>query len=150
MAKQRGRRPVLESASIAVLERALAKRRRDVAQLEGRRIQLACQLADVEAELRALRGEAAPEQPPAEQAAPPARPARRSRRRAGGGLSLSEAVANVLKGATEPLRAAQVLERVEAAGYRSQAKNFKHLVHKALGRHPQAARVGRGLYAFAG
>ena len=40
MAKRRGRRPALGSASIVVLERALANRRRDVARLEARRERL--------------------------------------------------------------------------------------------------------------
>ena len=148
MAKRAGRRTFLESASIAVLEGALARRQREAERLEAQRTRLAAQLAEVERSLAALQGEAPEGQPETGAVAPARRRARGQRRRPGGGPSLTEAITEVLRGASKPLRAAQVLEWVEAAGYRSRAKNFKHLVHKALGRHPQAARAGRGLYVY--
>lgn len=148
MARPRRQETSLGSASMAALERALAKRRRVAERLEARRDRLAKRLAEIEAALQLVHGAPGAERQPAEQAPVRTGRVRRRRKGAGGGLSLLDAIGEVLKRAKEPLRASQVMEQVEAAGYRSRAKNFTHLVSKALGRHPQAARAGRGLYVY--
>lgn len=148
MARRPGQRTTLSSASLVALERALAKRRRVAERLQARRDRLAARLAEIGAALQLVQGARGAERQPAEQAPVRTGRVRSWRRRAGGRLSLLDAIGEVLKSAKEPLRAAQVMEQVEAAGYRSRAKNFTHLVHKALSRHPQAARAGRGLHVY--
>jgi len=147
MGKKRGRRKAtLARASIAALERALLRRQRDVSRLEKRRDALQGRLARVEADLAALQGTSA--------IVPAAKPrGRRGKPRRGrgrGGMSLAVAISGVLEGAKKPMRAAEVTTAVLAAGYKSQAKNFRQIVHSALTRHPGAARAGKGLYVAKG
>ena len=144
MAKRQGRRPALAAASIAVLERVLAKRRREVDRIQARRDRWAARLADIEAALAAVRGGRGPGRPPAPTAAP--RVARH--RRAEG--TLADAVARVLKAAGAPMRLTAVADAVRAAGYKTGAKRFDKMVHKAINRLATAKRVGRGQYVYCG
>jgi len=148
MAKRRGRPPALESASIAVLEGALASRRRDVARVEARRDRLAAQLAEVEKNLRAVEGTRGPGRARGgTRASAPQVAARRGRR---GKTSLAEAITQVLKAAGEPMRVVAIAEAVRAAGYKSKAKRFDKMVHKALNQMGIVKRRGRGLYELTG
>lgn len=139
------KRTRITSASIAVLERALARRRRDVARLEKKQASLRSQLAAVEADLAAVKGEVV-KAPAAKRGRPVGRP-RRGRR---GKESLKEAMSNALRAAEKPMRAADVLQAIVAAGYKSKAKDLKQIVHSTLTRHPHAKRVGRGEYVYDG
>ena len=56
----------------------------------------------------------------------------------------------VLDAASGPLKAADITEKVLAAGYRTKAKNFRQIVLSTLSRHPDAARVGTGVYVLKG
>jgi len=145
MAMQRGRQSVLAAASVVALERALAKRRRDVERLNARRERLAVRLADVERALAAVRGRRGPGRPPAAEAVEP-KVIRGRRRR--GQTSLAEAVAHVLKAAGAPMRLTAVADAVKAAGYKSKAKRFEKMVHKAISNLAAAKRVGRGMYVY--
>ena len=142
MAKRRGRRPALAAASIAVLERALANRRREVDRLQARRDRWAARLADVERALAAVRGGPGAGRPPAAAAARKVAPRRRYR----GQTSLAEAISQVLKSAGAPMRLTAVADSVRAAGYKSGAKRFDKMVHKAINRLAAVRRVGRGMY----
>jgi hypothetical protein len=141
MAKRRGKRS-LANASIATLERTLARRKREVVRLEKKRDALGARLARAEADLAALQGGAV-------SAAPAARPGKRRKRRQRK-TSLAAAISQALKDAGKPMRAADVTEAVLAAGYTTRAKNFKQIVHSALTRHPDAKRIEKGLYVFKG
>lgn len=145
MAKRRGRKPKLESISIAALERVLARRMRDVGRLEKRRDALRSRLEALEVKLGALKGKAGPGRPVA---VAPVKAVRGRRRRAGGKLTLGAAIAQVLQGATAPMRAAEILAAVQAIGYKSKSKNFRQIVHTTLTRLPAAKRIKKGLYVF--
>jgi len=146
MARRRRTRNTLARASIAALERALVRRQREVVRLEKRRDTLQGRLAKVEADLAALQGPALP----APAARPRGRRVVRRRRRRRSQVSLAATITRVLQAARKPMRAAEVTQKVLAAGYKSKAKKFKQIVHGALLRHPEAARVGKGLYVAKG
>jgi len=141
--KRRGRKPVLERVSIATLERALSRRKAEADALAKKREALRKELADVEKQLNELQGKAAAAAPAAEKKVTVVR-----RRRRRGGLTLNEAVGQVLQSATGSVRAADVLEGVKALGYKSKAKDLKQIVHTALTQHPNAKRVARGEYVY--
>jgi len=140
----RGRRPALKAASVATLERALANRKREVAALEKQRDALRAQLARVEADIEKARGAAVGAAPKAKRAKRVGRPRRRAKNK----VTLKQAIAAALKDADKPMKAADVLAAITAAGYQSNAKGFKQTVHSALTLHPNAKRVSRGVYEY--
>ena len=152
MAKKKGRPKVtLSSASVKTLERLLARRKREIASLEKRRATLLARLAEVERKLAALQGV------PSAAGAKPVGRARKVkkvkkvvRRRKRRGASLATVIRQVLDAASGPLKAADITEKVLAAGYRTKAKNFRQIVLSTLSRHPDAARVGTGVYVLKG
>jgi hypothetical protein len=92
-------------------------------------------LASVEATIRHLSGGGAP--------------ATGERLKAGNTQTLLEALSNVLTKAGKPLSVIEIMEKVEASGYRSRAANFRGLVNQTLHREKKIfARTGRGTYAL--
>jgi len=155
MAKRGRPKVTLANASVATLERALARRKRGMEALATRRDALRARLAKVEAELAAMEGAAGAPVAKAPKAkrvkrAKRAKKAKRRGPRPGRKTSLAAVITKVLEGATKPMRAAAVTSAVLAAGYETKAKNFKQIVHSALTRHPDAARAGTGLYVLKG
>jgi hypothetical protein len=138
------KRATLKAASIAVLERALQQRKREVEQLLTQRADLTKRLGKIDEELKVLRG--AGEVAPAV-AAPAVKRGPAKRR---GQMSLDAAIGLALKNAAKAMRAADVTDAVLATGYKSQAKNFRQIVASALAHHPNAKRVETGLYEFKG
>jgi len=60
--------------------------------------------------------------------------------------SLQEIIHQVLAKAGEPLSVGEVLERVQAAGYRSKSDNFRGIVNQTLIKDKRLGKAGRGMY----
>lgn len=125
--------------------------------LEARRQELAAQIEELAAQLAVLKGEPAPAAAPAAVEAAPA-PARRGRpkgkRRVGrprgkrGGLTLREAIAQILAASDMPLRAKQIAGRLQDQGYTTTSKNPINMVSALLGQTKAFRRVRKGLYTL--
>jgi hypothetical protein len=120
--------------TITDLERILQKRRSALEQLTKERDRLLKRVAALDGRIRALSGGAGP-----------------SGVTAGGrprnAMSLVEAMSEVLAKASKPLKVGEIVEKVEAAGYRSNASNFRALVNQTLiKQRKQFANAGRGVY----
>ena len=75
---------------------------------------------------------------------PPGRPATRLVRN---GMSLREAIVEVLRYATEPLRVKDVVVLVKQSGYESKAGNFPAMVSISLSQNDQLfEKISRGVY----
>jgi septal ring factor EnvC (AmiA/AmiB activator) len=135
---------VPRTKSIADLEQELAKKKRDLEELQTQRQLLASELADVESQIAKLQGE--PKQPQAEEPKPAPRK-RRVRQR--GWSNLGDALAAVLAGAGE-VGARDAAQMVQDAGYRTTAKTFGATVSRALAADPRFHRVSRGVYVAIG
>jgi hypothetical protein len=92
-------------------------------------------LASVEAMMRYLSGGGAP--------------ATTERLMAGNSQTLVEALSDVLTKASKPLSVIEIMEKVEASGYRSRAADFRGVINQTLIREKKRfARIGRGTYAL--
>ena len=108
----------------------LAQKHRDAGRLRARIERGRKQLARLEARLKAIVGtETTPTTPagrkPAKKAAAPAPPAAKAGPTQ---KPLYQAIADVLKAAAKPMKAAEVCKQVIASGYRSKSKNLQKLV----------------------
>ena len=75
------------------------------------------------------------------------RPGRPSTRLVRNGMSLREAIVEVLRSATEPLRVKDVVELVKQSGYESKAGNFPAMVSISLSQNDQLfEKISRGVY----
>lgn len=118
----------LSNLSLADLQREMARRQRAAGALVKKRARLAAKLAALDAKIRAAGGQT------------------------GGGrarnpMSLAEALAKLLKGKT--MRVNEAAEAVRAAGYQSNAENFRTMVNLQLIKSGKFKRVGRGRYTTA-
>jgi hypothetical protein len=119
--------------TIAELEHMLDSRRRKVARLQKERAKLQRKLNDLDGRIRVLSGAG-------------------GARLGGGGRaqnaqSLVATLESVLKNAGKPLRVGEILQKVEAAGYRSTSANFRALLNQTLIKERKHfASAGRGLY----
>jgi hypothetical protein len=114
--------------SLAELEKLMQSRRAEVARLGRIRDRLRKKLEGVEAKLVAIEGESG------------------KTRRARNHSSLQEIIHEVLVKAGEPLKVGEILERVQAAGYRSKSDNFRGIVNQTLIKDKRLGKAGRGMY----
>lgn len=131
---------VKSSYSVADLEKMLEKQRGELDRLETRREKLAADLAECDARISELNGSGGGA------VASPARRATKKKtskkvarqKKTGGGKrvrnqpSLRQVVLDVLPAAKKPLSLDEVMERVLATGYRSNAGNFRQVVYLNL------------------
>jgi hypothetical protein len=138
----------LASLSIEDLRREIERRQKATGHLRARREKLVAELAEIDAQLRAvgaLHNVAAP-------AAKPTRPrqaASAPKTRATNTVSLADALAM----AVEPravVSPAEATDLVKANGYVSTAKNMGMIVANALAKDARFKRVGRGQYERVG
>jgi len=133
-------RPATAAFNIAQLERILQDRRTDLNKLERQRSELQRKLDGVERQimklqggLRGLRG-----------------------RRGGGGRarneqSLVETIEGVLKHSGKPMRVGEIVDAVQAGGYRSNSDNFRGIVNQTLIKERKRfAAAERGVYQLKG
>ena len=117
----------LRTVGVQELQRELSKR---VARLESRRERLLDELAEIDRELGTLGSESGSR--------------KRSGRRARNSQTLEEALASLLSGKT--MGVSEAAEAVQAAGYVSNAENFRTIVNQTLIRSKLFKKVSRGQY----
>jgi hypothetical protein len=122
------------SLTINDLERMLAKRRSALEEVMRERAQLQKRMDALDVKIRSLSGGA------------------RASGLTGGGrarnaMSLVAAMSEVLTKADKPLSVGDIVEKVQAAGYHSNAANFRALVNQTLIKQRKLfAKAGRGIY----
>lgn len=120
----------LENLSVSELQAELNRRRRGVSRLERRRAKLMAELADINAEIAGMGG---------------------SIGGSGGGrrnnMTLPDALHQVLSGTT--MSVSEAADAVRAAGYQSNAANFRTMVNQALLKDKRFKKVARGQYTAA-
>ena len=120
--------------TIAELEHMLESRRRRLNDLQKERTKLQRKLDDLDGRIRSLSGPGG------------------ARLGGGGGRaqnaqSLVATLESVLKSSGKPLGVGEIVDRVHAAGYRSNSANFRALVNQTLIKEKkQFSSAGRGLY----
>lgn len=130
------RKPRLSAISTTELQREIARRRRDISKLERKRDRLAEQLAEVEAEIKAAGGELG-----AYSGGAGGRST--GRKRPSNKVNLADSLVAVLK---KPMGVTEAAEAVKAAGYQSNAANFRIIVNQTLLKDPRIEKVSRGVY----
>lgn len=128
--------------NIAQLERILSNRRSELNRLERQRGELQRKLAGIDRQIFKLGGSMRG----------------LGRRGAGGGgirarndVSLVEAIEAVLGKARKPMRVGDILDAVQAAGYRSNSDNFRGIVNQTLIKERKRfSPVERGVYQLKG
>ena len=119
------------SLTIAQLEEILESRRRKLNDLEKERARQQKRLDELDREIASLSG---------------GRAGRRGGGRAKNGMSLVATLESVLRSAGKPLGVGEILEKVEATGYRSSAANFRALINQTLIKEKQFTAADRGVY----
>lgn len=123
--------------SIAQLEQVLQQRRSELGRLNRERSELQRKLDGLDRQIAKINGSL-------------------RGRRGGGGrrqnkLSLVEAMESVMQGSGKPMRVGEILDAVEARGYRSSSDNFRGIVNQTLIKEKKRfAAVSRGLYQIKG
>jgi len=125
--------------TIAELEHLLGSRRRKLNDLQKERTKVQRKLDDIDSRIRALSG-----------------PGGGASGRMGGGAgtggrahnaqSLVATLENVLKSSGKPLGVGDIVDKVHAAGYRSNSANFRALVNQTLIKEKRFTSAGRGVY----
>ena len=138
-------RPATASFNIAQLERILQDRRSELNRLERQRSVLQRKLDDIDQQIVKLNGSL-----------------RGSRGGGGGGgggrgsrarneQSLVEVIDAVLRDSGKPMRVGEIVEAVQAGGYRSNSANFRGIVNQTLIKERKRfAAAKRGLYQLKG
>jgi hypothetical protein len=120
--------------TIRDLERMLAKRRSALDELTRERSQVQKRMDALDVKIRSLSGGAGTS-------------GLTGGGRARNAMSLVAALSDVLTKADKPLRVGEIVEKVQAAGYRSNAANFRGLVNQTLIKQRKLfANPGRGMY----
>ena len=135
-------RPATAGFNIAQLERILEDRRTEVNRLERQRNELQRKLDGVERQIAKLAGGLR---------------GLRGRRGGGGGtrarneVSLVEAIENAMRGTGKPMRVGDIVDAVQASGYRSNSDNFRGIVNQTLIKERKRfAQAERGVYQLKG
>jgi hypothetical protein len=113
------------------LEQILDSRRRKLNDLQKERSRQQKRLDELDREIASLSG---------------GRAGRRSAGRAKNPMSLVATLEAVLRSAGKPLAVGEILEKVEATGYRSNAANFRALINQTLIKEKQFTAADRGVY----
>jgi len=132
-------RPATAAFNIAQLERILHDRRTELNRLQRQRSELQRKLDGVERQIGKLNG------------------GMRGRPRGGGGggrarneHSLVEVIESVMRGG-KPMRVGDIVDAVQAGGYRSSSDNFRGIVNQTLIKERKRfAPVERGVYQWKG
>lgn len=123
-----------ERLTIAELERMLDFRRGKLSKLEKDRARLQRKLDDLDARIRLLNGGAG------------GVGARSASGRAQNPQSLVATMESILREAGKPLAVGDILQKVHAAGYRSNSANFRALINQTLIKDKRFTAADRGVY----
>lgn len=127
------RPPSLAKFSLFDLDHMLHSRQRDLKKLHRRRRELQKELDRFDRTIAAITGSNG-------------RIPRRAGGRAHNERSLSDTIEQVLSTSSEPMSIGDIVERVEASGYRSSSANFRTLVNVTLFKDERFENAGRGSY----
>lgn len=145
--------------TVADLGKLLAEEEQAIAALKSKRQALAAEVAELAAEIAELKG--APVAAPKPKAEAPAKPGRKpgkepgrkpakkaaaKRGRKRSGTSTRDIIVGILRDSDKPMRAAQIAERLVAAGAKTKSKNPKNMVSALLAQSKEFKRVDKGLY----
>ena len=131
----------MSNFNIAQLERALQERRSEITRLERQRSELQRKLDGLDRQIERLGGSIG------------------GRRGGGGGRgsrarneqSLVEVIESVMRGSGKPMRVGEIVDGVQAGGYRSNSVNFRGIVNQTLIKERKRfGQVERGLYQLKG
>jgi len=133
--------------SIADLEKMLDSRKSDLIKLQSERATAAKKLHEIDQQISKLGGTTTAANGSAKPSQASVTPVKTSKsgKRAKNTMSLTEALASVLKG-KEPMAIADIVTGVEAAGYKSSSANFRGIVNQTLIKEKQFTSRSRGLY----
>ena len=126
-----------KAKSVAALADLLATEEKAIQYLKTRRKALEAELDELAAQIATLKGGKGV------MAAP-----KRGRKRRGRGKSLRAAIAEIITDAGEPLRAAEIAEKLPEAGFRTKSNNPRNMVSAVLGQSDDFRRVRKGLYTL--
>jgi DNA-binding transcriptional MerR regulator len=118
----------LEALSLAELERMLEGRRAELAELTERRERLAAELAECDAQISRLSGDRRRGRPP--KVAVRRKPGQRGRIR--NQPPLKNVILDVLQKSKKALSVDEIMERVQASGYKSRSDEFRKVVYLNL------------------
>ena len=121
------RRSGNDSLSIAELERLLSSRQKQLKRLHRKRDALQRRIDAIDDQIGSLGG--------------PHRPGGRAHN----AMSLAKTLEKVLSSG-KPVKVANIVAAVKAAGYRSNSANFRAVVNQTLIKNEQFASAGRGMY----
>jgi len=116
--------------SISQLESMLQQRRGELGKLRKQRGALQRELDKLDRRIESLGGGSA----------------RGRGGRARNEMSLTAAMTDVLQKAGKPLSVGEIMQKVQAAGYRSGSANFRGIVNQTLIKDKQFTSTGRGMY----
>lgn len=133
----------LESLSIEELQRELDRRQGELKRMVSRRDRLARQLAELDAQIRALGGDGGT--PRGEGRRLPSGHGRPKRTRSKNEITLSDAIALAVE-VRATVTPTEVAQLVQANGYQSTSKNFAMMVANALAKDKRFRRLSRGQY----
>lgn len=132
-------RPPTAGLNITQLERILQDRKTDVDRLERLRADLQRRLSGVEQKILRIQGSL------------------RGGRRRGGGIrarndqSLVATIESVMRGHGKPMRVGEIVDAVQAGGYRSNSANFRGIVNQTLIKERKRfSAADRGVYQLKG
>ncbi len=146
--------------SLGDLRRLFEAKEAQIAKLAARRDAAAAELAAVEQELEAAGGggmptRRGPGRPPkaARSGRGPGRPKGSGKRRGRkpgvkGQSDLHNAIRAALKGASEPMKLADLAKKVVSDGYKTKSSHFPMIVGMRLSEMKDVKKAGRGLYAM--
>jgi len=117
-----------ETLSVPELERMLDARRGELAKLTSRREQLAAELADCDLRIAELSGGSAA----SSGAKRVARRPKPKRGRIRNQPSLKAVIVDILQKSKKPLSLDDIIEKVQATGYRSTSENFRQVAYLNL------------------
>jgi hypothetical protein len=152
-----------KTPSIQELKKQLAAQERKMEKLQTRRDKIAAELEQVDRELAQLTGGGTTSAPTKRRRKKTTKAARKTKsakktgrkkssrgRRGGGegGKTLEHYIIQVLDQAGEPMRAKEVMQAVDKAGYKSKSKDFYGIVATALRNEDLFKRVSRGVYTL--
>lgn len=129
----------LKKIDTAELQRELSRRSRNAEKLMAKRNRLAAELAEIDAELKALG------QTPAPVRSTGRRGGATGRTRAKNDMPLADAIAAAMEVRAE-VTPKEAAELVKSNGYQTTSKNFGMMVSNALAKDKRFKRISRGLY----
>jgi hypothetical protein len=120
--------------SLTQLERLLDRRRKDLAKLQRQRSKIQKRLDAIDTKMESIGGPFS------------ARGGGGGRSRARNSVSLQDAIHQILSKSGGPLAVGDIVDKVEATGYKSNSANFRGIVNQTLIKDKRFTAPSRGVY----